>query len=68
MAKKSQKKPTETQKDGKLYRLSDPNTQYTDTISGWTLTSNQSKAFPKHPTPEMMERVKRGFFVEDSVE
>ena len=49
---------------GKSYRLANPNTQYTDTRSNWTLTGEQSKPLPENPTFETYERIKSGFLVE----
>ncbi|MGE7191765.1 hypothetical protein [Lysinibacillus fusiformis] len=50
---------------GKKYRLSNPDTQYTDVRAGWTIAGEQSKALPENPSPETYQRIKQGFLVED---
>ncbi|PFP29404.1 hypothetical protein COJ96_10900 [Bacillus sp. AFS073361] len=53
---------------GKSYRLKNPETQYTDPDSGWTLAADQSKPLPEKLAAETLERIKRGFLVEGSGE
>lgn len=52
----------------KSYRLKNPYTQYTDPESGWTLAADQSKPLPENHSAETIERIKKGFLVEDSGE
>ncbi|MEH7114501.1 hypothetical protein V7124_19370 [Neobacillus niacini] len=51
---------------GKSYRLRDPNTQYTDIQSGWTLAGEQAKPLPEHYSNETWARIKAGFLIESA--
>lgn len=50
---------------GKKYRLKDPETQYVDIETGWTLAGEQSKPLPEGYSAETLARIKKGFLVED---
>lgn len=49
---------------GKVYKVKDPNTQYVDTVTGWTLAGDQAKELPEGYNSETMARIKDGFLVE----
>jgi hypothetical protein len=53
---------------GKSYRLSDPDTQYTEPGTDWTITGDQSKSLVENPSAETLERIKKGFLIEESGE
>lgn len=60
-----QSSPTGT---GKAYRLKNPDTQYTEPGTNWTITADQAKTLPENPSSETLERIKKGFLVEGSGE
>lgn len=49
---------------GKIYKLADETTQYTELETGWTLAGDQAKTLPEGYTAETIQRIKDGFLVE----
>lgn len=55
----------ETEAAGKeriKFRLKDPGTQYSE--GSFTLSGDQEKELPDNPSPELLARIRAGFFVE----
>ncbi|WP_306010479.1 hypothetical protein, partial [Bacillus sp. MMSF_3328] len=53
---------------GKIYRLKDPDTQYVDLETGWSLAGEQAKPLPEAYGAETFARIKDGFLVEADAE
>jgi hypothetical protein len=45
------------------YKLKDPDTQFSDAESGFTLAEDQEKELPEDPSPELLARIRSGFIV-----
>ncbi|MFP5109641.1 hypothetical protein ACSU6B_23225 [Neobacillus sp. C211] len=43
------------------YKLKDPETQFSDAASGFTLAGDQEKELPEDPSPELLARIRSGF-------
>lgn len=45
------------------YKLKDPDTQFADAESGFTLAADQEKELPEDPSPELLARIRSGFII-----
>jgi len=48
---------------GQKVKLRNPNTQYVDSLNGWTLSGEEEKELPEFPSQDLLERIKAGFIV-----